>query len=221
MAFEKPDREVERVFLHCSASDRPAHDDVAVMREWHLARGWSDVGYHFFIKKDGEVQDGRGLEVTPAAQGGHNTGSIAVCLHGLAVENFTEAQYRSVIALCNEIHQAYEEDAVTFHGHCEVSSKACPVFPYREVLGLDAHGNMEFPQNPTPTVMAETPTLRVMDRGPAVRQLQELLKAQGADLTPDGIFGVMTRDAVVRFQADNGLDADGIVGPATWKALGE
>ena len=94
MAFEKPDRDVERVYLHCSASDRPAHDDVAVMREWHLARGWSDVGYHVFIKKDGEVQNGRSLEATPAAQGGHNTGTIAICLHGLAVENFTEAQYR-------------------------------------------------------------------------------------------------------------------------------
>ena len=96
-----------------------------------------------------------------------------------------------------------------------------PVFPYREVLGLDAHGNMEFPQNPTPRVQAETPTLRVMDRGPAVRRLQELLNARGAELTADGIFGVMTRDAVVRFQADNGLDADGIVGPLTWRALGE
>jgi N-acetyl-anhydromuramyl-L-alanine amidase AmpD len=220
MAFEKPRREVERVFLHCSASDRPAHDDVAVMREWHLARGWSDVGYHFFIRKDGEVQDGRDLEVTPAAQAGHNTATIAICLHGLAVENFTEAQYRGIVALCNEIHEAYG-GMVTFHGHCEVSSKACPVFSYREVLGLDAHGNMEFPQNPAPPARAETPTLRVMDRGPAVRRLQELLNAEGAELTADGIFGVMTRDAVVRFQGDNGLDADGIVGPLTWAALGE
>ena len=221
MAFEKSQREVERVFLHCSASDRPAHDDVAVMRDWHLARGWSDVGYHFFIKKNGEVQDGRDIERTPAAQGGHNTGTIAICLHGLAVENFTEAQYRSVIRLCNEIHQAYPEDAVTFHGHCEVSSKDCPVFPYRKVLGLDAHGHMEFPQDPTPPVRVEAPTLRVMDRGPAVRRLQELLNARGADLSPDGIFGVMTRDAVIRFQSENDLDADGIVGPATWAVLGE
>jgi hypothetical protein len=220
MPFEKPKRDVERVFLHCSASDRPAHDDVAVMREWHLARGWTDVGYHLFIRKDGEVQDGRDLEVTPAAQAGHNTGTIAICLHGLAIENFTEAQYRSVVALCNEIHRAYE-GMVTFHGHCQVSSKACPVFPYREVLGLDAHGNMELPQNSAPLSRPETPTLRVTDRGPAVRRLQELLNARGAELTADSIFGVMTREAVVRFQGDTGLDADGIVGPLTWAALGE
>ncbi|MDH3595075.1 MAG: peptidoglycan-binding domain-containing protein [Rhodospirillales bacterium] len=220
MPFEKPDRFVERLFLHCSASDRPEHDDVGVMRDWHLARGWSDVGYHLFVKKDGHVQAGRDLEVIPAAQAGNNTGTIAVCLHGLAVERFTEAQYRSVIGLSNEVNAAYD-GMVTFHGHCEVSSKACPVFPYREVLGLDAHGNMELPQDPTPLTQADTPTVRLMDRGPAARRLQELLNAQGAGLAADGIFGVMTREAVVRFQTDNELDADAIVGPLTWIALGE
>jgi peptidoglycan hydrolase-like protein with peptidoglycan-binding domain len=80
---------------------------------------------------------------------------------------------------------------------------------------------MEFPQDPTPLTRADPPTLRVMDRGPAVRRLQELLNGQGAELTADGIFGVMTREAVVRFQNDNGLDADGIVGRLTWDALGE
>lgn len=36
---------------------------------------------------------------------------------------------------------------------------------------------------------------------------------------PDGIFGGMTQTAVVRFQSDSGLSADGIVGQATWTAL--
>ena len=51
--FEKlklGNREVDRVFLHCSASPNPAHDDINVIRDWHLERGWNDVGYHFFIK---------------------------------------------------------------------------------------------------------------------------------------------------------------------------
>jgi N-acetyl-anhydromuramyl-L-alanine amidase AmpD len=220
MAFEKPERFVERLFLHCSASDRPEHDDVGVMRDWHLARGWNDVGYHLFIKKDGQVQSGRDLEASPAAQAGNNTGTIAVCLHGLAVERFTEAQYRSVIGLCNEVNAAYD-GMITFHGHSEVSSKACPVFPYREVLGLDAHGNMEYPQDPTPLTRADMPTVRLMDRGPAVRRLQERLNDHGAGLAADGIFGVMTREAMVRFQKDNQLEPDGIAGPLTWTALGE
>ena len=88
-------------------------------------------------------------------------------------------------------------------------------------LVLDAHGNMEYPQDPTPLTRAETPTVRLMDRGPSVRRLQERLNDHGAGLAADGIFGVMTREAVVRFQKDNQLEPDGIAGPLTWTALGE
>ena len=65
MPFEQPERAVDRVFLHCSASDRLEHDDIEVIRDWHVnGNGWSDVGYHFFIRKDGTVEDG-----SPAAPG--------------------------------------------------------------------------------------------------------------------------------------------------------
>jgi len=52
-------------------------------------------------------------------------------------------------------------------------------------------------------------------KGDAVKQLQNSLNAHGATLTPDGIFGPMTLQAVKAFQSANGLDADGIVGPKT------
>jgi hypothetical protein len=175
MAFEMPQRPIDRVFLHCSASDRPEDDDIAVIRDWHVnGNGWSDVGYHFFIRKDGTVEPGRGLERIPAAQRGHNTGTIAICLHGLLVERFTKAQFRAVTELCGEIDAAYK-GTVSFHGHCEVSSKSCPVFPYKQVLGLDEHGSMDFAPTVSPNVAASTgaarPTLRLMDKGPAVFEL--------------------------------------------------
>ena len=142
MPFTRPARHVDRVFLHCSASDNPDHDDIATISSWHVdERGWSDVGYHYFIRTDGALQEGRPLERTPAAQAGHNAGTLAICLHGLAAENFTDDQFRTLTALAREIDEAYA-GRVTFHGHCEVSSKSCPVFPYREVLGLDVTGRM-------------------------------------------------------------------------------
>ena len=223
MPFKKPKRAVDRVFLHCSASDREDHDDVKVMRKWHVEdKGWDDVGYHFFIRRDGTVQPGRDLEKTPAAQRGHNTGTIAICLHGLAVEKFSKAQFKSVIALCQEIDKACEGQ-VSFHGHCEVSSKTCPVFPYRKVLGLDAHGSMDFAATLSPDLALpadrDRPTLRLMDRGPAVLELQHLLSAQGFELEEDRIFGQVTLAAVRKFQDKKKLVADGIVGPKTWEAL--
>jgi N-acetylmuramoyl-L-alanine amidase len=140
--FRAPPRAVKRVFIHCSASDNPAHDDVAVMRRWHVTEnGWADVGYHYYIQKTGDVQAGRPLNKTPAAQEGHNSGTMAICVGGLAKDRFTPAQFASLRALCEQIHRAIP--GVTFHGHKEVAKKDCPVFDYRKVLRLDAKGRMQ------------------------------------------------------------------------------
>lgn len=138
MTFKAPKRLVNRVFIHCSASDNPDHDDVKVIREWHLKRQFDDVGYHLFVRKDGTVQTGRNLEKTPAAQQGNNTGTIAICLGGLNL--FTTEQFDSLRDLCEQIHA--ELPLATFHGHCEVSSKTCPNFDYQIVLGLDRKGRL-------------------------------------------------------------------------------
>jgi hypothetical protein len=53
----------------------------------------------------------------------------------------------------------------------------------------------------------------------AVKELQDLLNADGFDLGVDGLFGRNTEAAVKRFQREQGLDDDGIVGPMTWAAL--
>jgi hypothetical protein len=64
------------------------------------------------------------------------------------------------------------------------------------------------------------PVLSMGDRGPDVRALQEKLNARGAGLVVDGDFGRNTQAAVMAFQAANGLEVDGLVGRATWRALG-
>lgn len=230
MNFTVLDRDVDRVFIHCSASDHAHHDDVKVMRDWHVnGNGWSDVGYHYFITKAGVLQEGRPLEKTPAAQGGNNTGTIAICCHGLAEERFTKAQFRTLIDLCKAINTAYA-GMVTFHGHCEVANKACPVFDYRSVLGLDDKGSMTFAPSDSPAGSDRTthagvvrpsadPLLKLMDRGPGVARAQRLLAAAGQELEEDGIFGQDTLAALKAFQSANGLEADGVIGPRTWAAL--
>jgi N-acetyl-anhydromuramyl-L-alanine amidase AmpD len=56
--------------------------------------------------------------------------------------------------------------------------------------------------------------------GEAVRDLQRNLSALGYPLAVDGIFGRDTEKAVHAFQRDHRLDADGIVGPRTFAAIG-
>lgn len=232
--FKKPARPVSRVFIHCSASDNPAHDNVATMDAWHKARGWSGVGYHFFIRKDGTLEIGRDLEKVPAAQEGNNTGTIAICLHGLLVEKFTDAQFNTLRSLCRQINAAYG-NALTFHGHCEVANKTCPVFDYRKVLLLDAKGKMgdgvSSSDYDLPTVPAlsasgleamesHVVSMRLGSKGELVKAMQKSLAVLGYFTGAlDGDFGARTRAAVLAFQADNHLVADGIFGMLSREAL--
>ena len=57
------------------------------------------------------------------------------------------------------------------------------------------------------------------DKGDMVRQIQKALAAAGYGVIADGIFGEITREAVLAYQSENGLKADGIVGPATMTKL--
>jgi len=70
-------------------------------------------------------------------------------------------------------------------------------------------------------VADNTPTLRRGNQGDEVADLQMLLNSKfGYKLDIDGDFGSKTESAVKDFQRKQGLTADGVVGPKTWKALG-
>lgn len=232
--FRKPKRPVTKVFIHCSASDNPEHDNVATMDLWHRQRGWAGVGYHLFIRKSGELEVGRDMEKVPAAQEGHNVGSIAICLHGLAKTKFTDAQFKTLKALCQQIDAAYIANPLTYHGHCEVAAKACPVFDYKTVLGLSENGRL--PQIKSVGALIEQPVVRGISdlespdmretvlsigaKSSAVLALQGQLDDLGYFVGKlDGGFGNRTRDAVLAFQADNHLNTDGKVGALTREAL--
>lgn len=66
------------------------------------------------------------------------------------------------------------------------------------------------------------PVIRRNSSGQYVVLAQTLLLQQGYDLAPygaDGKFGAKTETAVKAFQRVNGLNADGVIGPATWAVL--
>ena len=64
-------------------------------------------------------------------------------------------------------------------------------------------------------------TLALGASGPAVEELQSRLSRLGYNPgTVDGVFGPTTQQAVIEFQRDRGLEADGVVGSGTWASLG-
>lgn len=75
--------------------------------------------------------------------------------------------------------------------------------------------------DPTAPVTIIPPVLRQGASGAETQHVQNQLNNHGTSppLTVDGAFGPKTRQAVITFQADNGLDADGVVGKRTWAKL--
>lgn len=67
--------------------------------------------------------------------------------------------------------------------------------------------------------VADASAFRQGDQGEEVAHLQTALAALGYEVTADGDFGAATKDAVIAFQKSAGLEADGLVGAATYRAL--
>ncbi|MFN3953204.1 MAG: TIGR02594 family protein [Pararhodobacter sp.] len=105
----------------------------------------------------------------------------------------------------------FEGDRIILRGGNQGNRVSDAPYPISRLLGLrravaaDATGRQ---------------VLRHGARGADVRALQEALVALRYSLGQvDGAFGDRTREAVLAFQADNGLDVDGVVGRDTWAAL--
>ena len=127
-------RNINLIVIHCSDSDIPAHDDISVIRSWHIERGFRDVGYHFFINKSGNVQLGRPVHETGAHVKGHNSNSIGICLHGR--DGFTPEQFSTLRELVNELKSELGLDTMDIVPHRDLDNKkTCPNFNIYEVLG--------------------------------------------------------------------------------------
>lgn len=68
-----------RVIFHHSLSD---HATIEEITQWHKARGFDTIGYHFVIQKNGSVDAGRNIHQYGAHAKGKNTDSIGVCFVG-------------------------------------------------------------------------------------------------------------------------------------------
>jgi N-acetylmuramoyl-L-alanine amidase len=127
-------RHIDTIIIHCAATKPSMDIGVEEIRVWHTKeRGWSDIGYHFVIRRNGEVETGRPVAKVGAHARGHNVGSIGVCLVGGMAEadtksecNYTRAQWASLDKLVTELELEYSIKKVL--GHNDVSAKDCPTF---------------------------------------------------------------------------------------------
>jgi len=132
------DREkTTHIVIHCSDS---TFGDVDTIREWHKARGWLDIGYHFVILngriKKGQskskivdcwVEHGRDIKKVGShcKAKGLNHVSIGICLIGK--KYFSKQQLKELKELIKHLQSVYDIPIQNIIGHREAdNSKTCP-----------------------------------------------------------------------------------------------
>lgn len=126
-------RIINKIIVHCTATPEGKNYTVDTIRKWHIAKGWSDIGYHYIIYLDGSVHKGRDEKIVGAHCLGQNANSIGVCyVGGVATDGKTpkdtrtEAQKQSLIDLLKKLKAKYPKASI--FGHRDFAAKACPSF---------------------------------------------------------------------------------------------
>lgn len=134
-------REITEIFLHCSATYSYQDIGVKEITQWHIlpepqGRGWSHIGYHYVIRRNGKVEDGCPLETAGIHCSGHNAKSIGICVVGGGLNGedpyFTDAQFESLAGLIRRLRKRWPMASI--YGHNEYANKACPVFSVKQFL---------------------------------------------------------------------------------------
>ena len=133
----EPRSSTEYLVIHCSATKPSMDIGLREIKRWHVDdNGWRDVGYHYIIRRNGEVELGRSNRDTGAHAAGYNHKSISLCMVGGMAEdnsaenNFTAQQWTALLDLVKQIKVDYPEANVI--GHNEISNKECPSFDVQQ-----------------------------------------------------------------------------------------
>lgn len=137
--IKRSKRDIKEIIVHCSATPEGKDYTVAQIRQMHLARNFSDIGYHYVIYRDGSVHIGRDVNIAGAHCTNHNTISIGICYIGgcdatqrlakgslVPKDTRTDAQKHALIGLLRELKALYPN--VKIHSHKDFANKACPSF---------------------------------------------------------------------------------------------
>jgi len=138
-------RAINTIVIHCSATKHERNDlDRDFIRKVHVEEnGWSDIGYHWIIRRDGTVQKGRMLGRGGAHAKGYNKTSIGICLMGGLHDNglpsegidfFTLEQQLSLAWMIEQTKQHFPIDTVVGHRELPNVKKACPCFSVQRWL---------------------------------------------------------------------------------------
>ena len=218
------------------------------IHHWHLQRGWSGIGYHFLVRKDGQIYRGRPEGVVGAHAANYNSKSIGVCFEGdFTTQTMPKAQLEAGKELVAYLKDKYKITNVK--GHRDLMATSCPGknFPFDEIakaskptstdvssenlvlafqkaaladgVQLPKYGADGFYGKETAVAMGECLVKkRLTYKFKNCTKLVQRLLGFTGN-NIDGKCGSQTSKAIKEFQKKNGLEPDGCCGFQTWSKL--
>ena len=225
----------EMIVLHHAASKSCTAQDI---HSWHLAKQWSGIGYHFFVRKDGTIYRGRPEDVVGAHATNYNSKSIGICFEGdYTIQTMPKAQLEAGKELVAYLKDKYKISMVK--AHRDLMATSCPgvKFPFDEIAnakqkenlilsfqkvaqadgykfakyGCDGIYGNETAEAMKKCVVKKRDTYQYKN---CTKLVQRLLGVK-----VDGLCGNQTSDAIREFQKKKNLVADSCCGPKTWEKL--
>ena len=132
-------RSITLLIVHCSAVRPYQTSSAADIDNWHKRRmthgiHWKGIGYHYVVRRDGSVEQGRPLWEPGAHCVGHNKHSIGICyeggldMDGVETDTRTPAQKVALRKLIETLHNQFPKALIV--GHCDLAhDRKCPCFP--------------------------------------------------------------------------------------------
>lgn len=199
---------IKRIILHHTGVS--TLQSVDTIHNYHKnTKGYAGIGYHYYVRKDGSVFQGRPLEYIGAHAYGNNSDSIGICAEGnFNEEVMQEAQEKSLKELILDLLEKY--NIVIIQGHKEVDETSCP----GENYPLQVMKNLM-------SIYEELPDLQYQVHLQDIGWCNIQNAGEGA-----GTEGQARRLEAVRFFGHNGLEIKyrvhiGEVGWQEWKNAGE
>lgn len=119
-------RKIDKIVIHTSATPDYMDIGASTIDKWHKERGWSGIGYHYVIRRNGEIERGRPEKNVGAHARGVNGSSLGICWIG--INEIDPRQEKSLISIIHYLMGKYDVSIDNVLGHREAvkTSKTCP-----------------------------------------------------------------------------------------------
>jgi hypothetical protein len=119
--IKKSKRTITDIIIHCTATRSWQDYSADDIRRMHKAQGWADIGYHYVVRLDGTIENGRDVDKIGAHVSGHNANSIGVVYvggldnQGKAKDTRTENQKCALLNLLMDLRKLYPKAKISGH----------------------------------------------------------------------------------------------------------